>query len=203
MRLRSLRKEKGMTMKQLGDYVGASESAISLYETGKREADYETLLKFAELFDCSIDYLFERTENPVAIIPPKGIRIPVYGVIPAGTPIDAVEDILDYEEIPADWTAGGKEYFALKLRGNSMIPDYIDGDVVIFQKADTCENGEECAVMVSGEEATFKKVIRQKGGVLLQPLNVSEYEPKYYTNKEIEELPVRVIGVARELRRKI
>ena len=132
----------------------------------------------------------------------QSVIVPVYGVIPAGIPMEAIEDIIDYEEIPAEMAAGGKEFFALRLRGNSMSPDYEEGDTVIYQIADDCESGDECAVIVNGEEATFKKVIKQKGGVVLQPLNVAEYEPMYYSNKEIEELPVRVIGIARELRRK-
>ena len=55
--LRSARKEKGLTMKELGALVGVSESAISQYETGKREMDFETLLKIGEILECSTDYL--------------------------------------------------------------------------------------------------------------------------------------------------
>lgn len=58
--LRKIRKEKGLTMKQLGSIVGVTEAAISQYETGKREADFETLLKISEALDCTVDYLLGR-----------------------------------------------------------------------------------------------------------------------------------------------
>lgn len=58
--LRKIRKEKGLTMKQLGAIVGVTEAAISQYETGKREADFETLLKISEALDCTVDYLLGR-----------------------------------------------------------------------------------------------------------------------------------------------
>lgn len=75
--LRVARKTKGLTMKELGEKVGVSESAISQYETGKREADFETILKIGEVLGCSIDYLLgveiKKTPTPVS----ESGRIPV------------------------------------------------------------------------------------------------------------------------------
>lgn len=61
--LRSIRKQKHMTMKELGALVGVSESAISQYETGKRQADFETLLKLGDALGCSVDYLLRGDET--------------------------------------------------------------------------------------------------------------------------------------------
>ena len=77
-----------------------------------------------------------------------------------------------------------------------------DGDIVIFEKVNNCENGQHCAVMVNGNDATFKKVLKSETGITLQPLN-SNYEPVFYSNKQIKELPVTIIGVAKEIRRKL
>lgn len=125
----------------------------------------------------------------------------VYGTIPAGIPMECIEDIIDTEKISADMLKGGKQYFGLKIKGNSMEPDYLDGDVIIFQKQDDCESGDECCVMVNGSDGTFKKVIKNENGIILQPLN-SEYQPMFYTNEQIKSLPVRIIGKVVELRRK-
>ena len=76
------------------------------------------------------------------------------------------------------------------------------GDIVIFEKCSDCESGQHCVVMVNGNDATFKKVIKSENGITLQPLN-SNYEPMFYTNKQIKELPVRILGVAKEKRTKI
>lgn len=125
----------------------------------------------------------------------------VYGTIPAGIPMECIEDVIDTEEISADILKGGKQYFGLKIKGNSMYPDYLDGDTIILEKTDDCESGDECCVMVNGSDGTFKKVIKNENGIILQPLN-SEYQPMFYTNEQIKSLPVRIIGKVVELRRK-
>ena len=67
----------------------------------------------------------------------------VYGTIPAGIPMEMIEDIIDTEEIDADMLKGGKEYFGLKIKGNSMFPEYLDGDTIILEKMDDVENGSD------------------------------------------------------------
>ena len=125
----------------------------------------------------------------------------VYGTIPAGIPMECIEDILDTEEISQDMLRGGKQYFGLKVKGNSMEPDYLDGDVIIFQKQDDCENGDDCVVMVNGNDGTFKRVFKNENGIILQPLN-NKYQPMIYSNEQIETLPVKILGVFEESRRK-
>ena len=124
------------------------------------------------------------------------------GTIPAGIPLEAISDILDYEEIPTEWLQGNKEYFALKIKGDSMSPYYNTDDVVIFQKVNDCESGSHCAIMVNGNDVTFKKIIKNETGIILQPLN-KNYDPIFYTNEQIKELPINIIGVAKEIRRKL
>lgn len=125
----------------------------------------------------------------------------IYGTIPAGIPIECIEDIIDTEEIPADMLRGNKQYFGLKVKGNSMYPEYLDGDILIIEKTDNCESGQDCIVMVNGNDGTFKRVFKNENGIILQPLN-TEYQPMIYSNEQIEKLPVRVIGKVVELRRK-
>ena len=132
-----------------------------------------------------------------------GIRIPVLGTIPAGIPLEAIEDILDWEEIPAAWGSGDRQYFGLRVKGDSMYPRYLEGDTVILRKETTCESGDDCAVLVNGEEATLKQVmIKGDGSLELRPTN-PVYPPRIYSPAEIESLPVQIIGVVVELRRKI
>ncbi len=202
-RIRELRKNRCMTMKELGAIVGLAESTISQYETGKREPDNETLLRLGEFFNTSVDYLLGR--ETVAGGPPEpsvpGSKwIPVIGTIPAGTPVEAIEEILDYEEITPQMASQG-EHFALKIKGQSMEPKISDGDVVIVRKQDDCENGEIAVVLVNGDEATVKRIKKGPEGLMLIPNNPA-YEPMFYSNAEIESLPVRIIGKVVELRAK-
>ena len=133
----------------------------------------------------------------------SGIRVPVLGTIPAGIPLEAIEDILDWEEVPAAWGSGGRQYFGLRVKGDSMYPRYLEGDTVILRKETTCESGDDCAVLVNGDAATLKQVmIRGDGSLELRPTNPA-YPPRIYSPAEIESFPVQIIGVVVELRRKI
>lgn len=125
----------------------------------------------------------------------------VYGTIPAGIPMECIEDVIDTEEISADMLKGGKQYFGLKVKGDSMFPEYLNNDTIILEKVDDCESGDDCVVMVNGWDGTFKRVFKNDNGIILQPLN-NKYQPIIYTNEQIETLPVRVIGKVVELRRK-
>lgn len=107
--MRLIRKEKGLTLKMLGNLVGVSESTISQYENKKRQPDQSTLLKLADVLDCTTDYLLGKTDQPnirqwtnSQNITKEYIRIPVLGRVPAGMPIDAIEDIIDYEDVSLD-----------------------------------------------------------------------------------------------------
>ena len=129
-----------------------------------------------------------------------GVQIPVLGQVAAGIPIEAIEDVIDYEEIPAEWTKTG-EYFGLKIKGDSMSPRILDGDVVIVRKQSTCDSGDIAVILVDGEDATVKKVQISNGGIMLIPLNPI-YEPKFFDRQTVLNLPVTIIGKVVELRGK-
>ncbi len=197
-KIRELRKLKKITMKELGQILNLSESTISLYENGKHEPDYATLKKIADYFMVSTDYLLGRNDDTKE--KNKGVLIPVLGEIRAGSPMWAEEDIIDYEEIPEVWTRSG-EFFGLKIKGDSMAPRIKENDVVIFKKQDYAENGDVCAVLINGEEATIKNIKIIDNGIVLIANNPA-YPPMVFTDKQIKELPVQIIGKAVELRGK-
>ncbi len=128
------------------------------------------------------------------------VQIPVLGKVAAGIPMTAVENIIDYEEIPASMAAGG-EYVALQIKGHSMEPRMFEGDVVIVRIQPSIDSGEVAVVIVNGNEATVKKIQLRHDGIVLQPFNPS-YDPIYYTNEDIESLPIRIFGKVVELRQK-
>ena len=83
-----------------------------------------------------------------------------------------------------------------------MYPRYEEGDILIVRKQDMCESGDDCVVMVNGNDATFKRVRLGEKTLTLQPIN-PQYEIRTFTAHEIETLPVRILGVVVELRRKV
>ena len=198
-RLRSLRKSRNLTQDKLATDLGIAKSTISMYENGNREPDFETLESIADYFNVSLASLISE-HTALGAGPSKGISIPVLGYVRAGIPIEAVEEILDYEEISQDMAAQG-EYFALSIKGDSMEPKISEGDVVIVRKQDVVENGELAVVLVNGNDATVKRFYKNDNGITLISTN-PVFPPFVYSRKDVDELPVRVIGKVVELRAK-
>lgn len=198
--LKSARKATGLTQAEVAASIGITQNAYSYWENGKVKIDHESLAKLSKLFGVTIDYLMGISEQPQDNI----VKIPVLGTIPAGIPLEAIEDIIDYEEIPQSFLSGGKEYFALAVKGDSMWPDYLPGDVVIVRKQPICNSGDDCIVYVNGYDATLKqvKLNDEDHSLTLIPRNQS-YPPRTFTQEEIQALPVTIAGVVVELRRKI
>ena len=204
-RIRESRIDKGRTLQSIADDVGVAKSTIQRYEAGNIDKIKIPVLEaIARSLGVSPSWMSDKSDVKYIdedSAPAKSIlRIPIYGKIPAGVPMEAIEDVIDIEEVSAEWSKGGKEYFALQITGDSMSPLFLGGDVIIFLRQQTCDSGQDCCVMVDGSDATFKRVFRDEKGIKLQPLNPA-HEVMFYDNDEIESLPVRILGVAHELRR--
>lgn len=192
------------TLGQIEIQSGVPRSNISKILKGIRNTPKpETLKKLAKALPCSADELMEKAGYITPQQNKQPIKIPVLGVIPAGVPINAVEDIIDYEEISEDMAKHG-EYFALKVRGDSMFPTIKDGDVVIIRQQDDAESGKICVVMINGDDATLKEIKKETNGIWILPHNPSsDFKPTFYSNKEIIDKPVRILGIAVEIRRSL
>lgn len=194
-RIRKSRKDLGLSMEELGKLVDLHESTVQRYEVGKiKDIEIETIITFAKALKVKPEYLLGWDVSDEYS---NSIMIPVYGSIPAGVPLEAIEDIQGEVDIPVDWTKGDKEYIALKVKGDSMYPKYLDGDTVIIQLQNDCESGQDCACYVNGYEATLKTVIKHIGKIELKPINPN-YPPKTYKHPG----EVEIVGIVKELRRK-
>lgn len=128
------------------------------------------------------------------------VKIPVLGRVAAGIPLDAVEEIIDYEEIPEAMAADG-EYFGLRINGDSMEPKISNGDVVIVRKQDTADDGDLIIALVNGDEGCCKRLKKYENGIALISTNPA-YNPMYFSADEVGNSPVRIIGKVKELRAK-
>lgn len=209
--IKFLRLTHGKTQEDLAKVCNKQNTAISNYEKGIREPDSVDLANIANYFNITVDDLLTkdlRFDNGeiVDLEEETSVQIPVLGIIKAGIPVEAQQDILEYIDIPKSWLNGGKSFYGLKISGDSMFPKYSENDIVIFEKSngiDLSFNKKDCAVMVNGYDATFKNVTINDNGISLVPLNLNNtegYQPTFYTKEQIESLPVNVIGVAREKR---
>ncbi len=206
--LKHLRIQSGMTQEELAKKMDKDYSTIGKWELGQRSPIMTDVIKIADIFQVSLEKLIGSSmiydNAEVVDIDSDIVKIPVYGTIKAGIPIESQSDIIDYIDIPKEWTRGDKKFYALKISGDSMYPKYSEDDIVIFEQNDDKElyNGKDCAVMINGTESTFKKVLLNEQGIVLQPYNTA-YDIMMYSNEQIEQLPIKVVGIAREKRTKL
>lgn len=164
--------------------------ALSMPSMGKVQA-------IADYFGVGkSDLLDEKLETSSV----KAVRIPVLGRVAAGIPLNAIEEIIDYEEIPEHMARDG-EYFSLRIKGDSMEPKISDGDVVICRKQEDADDGDIVIALLNGNDGCCKRLRKYVDGIALISLNPA-YDPMYFSNAEINSLPVKILGKVKELRAK-
>lgn len=198
-KLKNLRKEHGYNQEDVAFKLGMSTSAYGYYEQGRTIPPLSKLRRLAEIYNISISELTGEPEK--AEKKPQYKTINVYGSVPAGIPIEAIEDIQDTEDIAfSKGYVPSKDYLGLIVDGDSMYPKYLKGDTIIVEVTPQCENGEDCVVYVNGYDATLKTVIKNEdGSITLRPINPS-YPPTTYGP---DDEPIKILGKVKEIRRKI
>lgn len=206
--LKFLRENKKISKNKLGEMVGVNQSTIGRWESNEITPSIDNVEEVARALNVALpdilikDLSFDNAE--LIDLPSDNVKIPVFGTIKAGIPVECQSDIIDYIDIPKKWTRGNKEFYGLELSGDSMYPKYNDKDIVIFEK--NCDvqayNGKDVAVMINRTESTFKKIKVTEQGIILQPYN-PDYDIMTFSKKQVEELPITVIGIARERRTKV
>jgi len=192
------RKELDLTMKQVADMVGVSEGTVSRWESGEiANMRRDKIMDYAKALRISPAVImgWESKEETS-----RGFRIPVYDRVAAGIPIDAIEEVVDWEEIPEDMAKTG-EFFGLRIKGDSMVPRIVEGDVVIVRQQPDAESGDIVIVRINGDTATCKRLAKHTHGISLISFNPA-YPPMCFSNEEIERLPVVIIGKVVENRQK-
>jgi len=168
--------EHGKNQSDLIKDLGFTKSAVSSWCRGTRIPRMDKVEELARYFGIQKSDLIEDQTERFVQKEVTALRIPILRRIPAGIPIEALDDIESWEEISASLSADGKQYFAMIVEGDSMAPKYLEGDRIIIEITDDCESGSDCIVYIDDMDATLKRVIKNESGVILQSLNPS-YEP--------------------------
>lgn len=201
--IRYLRKKRDWSQNYIAEKLGyKSYTTIQKWEMGTSEPPLKKTRELADLFHVDIDDLTNTDlELPKSIkTSKKGVTINVLGRVAAGLPLESIENIIDTEEITEEMALTGN-FFGLQIHGDSMLPNICDGDIVIVRQQENAESGEIVIAMVNDTDATCKRLRKYKGGIELIANNPA-YKPMEFSNKEIMEKPVRIIGKVVELRRK-
>lgn len=195
---------RNMKPVELHEKTGISESLLSKYLSGNAIARQRKIALISEALNINpvwlmgYDVPMEETKtdnlgNPIA-------EVPLLGTVKAGYDYMAQENWEGMIEVDQDIIKDGSDYFALKIKGDSMSPVLIENDIVIVKKQEDFENGDLVVALINGDEATIKKGRKSDNSILLQPLNTA-YEPLIFTYDEMKTIPVTIIGIVKQLKR--
>lgn len=201
--IRYLRIKHGYSQDYIAEQLGyKSYTTIQKWESGVSEPPVKKLKELSVLLNADMNDMTNKDlQDCIPISPTKGVSINVLGRVAAGLPIEAVENIIDTEEISEELAKTG-EFFGLQIKGDSMEPRIYEGDVVIVRKQDDADSGDIVIALVNGNDATCKRLTKYAGGISLVSLNSAKYEPMMFSSEEIATKPVRIIGKVVELRGK-
>lgn len=191
--------QKGIKASHVAKATAIPPSTFTDWKKGRSKPKADKIKKIADYLNVNKDWLEGVSDNPV-VQTKKGNIINVLGDVAAGIPIEAVENIIDTEEIPQQLANTG-EFFGLRIKGDSMQPTICEGDTVIVKKQNDAESGDIVIALVNGDSATCKKLVKYDEGISLVSFNPM-YEPMIFNKKDIKTKPVKIIGKVVENRRK-
>lgn len=199
-RFQEILDERGMKPSDVAKATGVSTSTLSAWKKGQYSPKQEKLKLIADYLDIDLPWLMGLTDNRTQKSAVTEVRIPVLGQVRAGDCTTyAQEDVIDTIEISASLAKTG-EFFGLKIKGDSMSPILLNGDIVIVKRQQTAETGDIVIALVANENGICKRLIRKQDGITLKSIN-AEYGDFVYDNEQIKNLPVSVIGKVEEMRR--
>lgn len=188
----------GENQPDIAEVLGVTKSAVNAYFMGNKMPRMDRIKKLADHFGCNVsDLIDDKTvEDQIT-----AVAIPVLGTVPAGVPIEAIQDILGYEEIPKIMADTG-EFFCLRVEGNSMYPLLYSGETIVIKKQETADNGDIVVALVDNNDTTVKRLKKVSDGIILEAEN-PEYNSLYFNEKQIRNEKVKIIGKAVESRKKL
>ena len=199
IRLKELRRKKDITQEELAKQLKLSPSAIGMYETGRREPDFDTLQRIADYFRVSTDSVLGHDIGLYEMHDTK--RVPVIGTVRCGAGGVAYEYIDEY--ITIDDTYRPDEMRGFRAEGDSMEPEIHDGDICLVHLQEEVPDGALAVVVICDGveecEGTIKRIHKQDGAIILQASNQA-YAPRIFTGENANK--VRIVGRVVEVRHK-
>lgn len=212
--LRTIRESLGYSTYNVNKLCNISPSYLSLLETGKRKPSAIILKKLAPIYNLNYIDLYEKAgyidlieiqnaiykSNKLNKLENTVSKVPLLSTLKAGDDYMSQKNWEGIIEVDRNIIKDGSDYFALKIKGDSMSPILIEDDIVIIKKQEDFENGNLVVTSVNGDEATIKKGKKNDNSILLQPLNTN-YEPLIFTYPEMETIPITIFGIVKQLKR--
>jgi repressor LexA len=176
-----------MNQGELGRLLGVQKAAVSKYETEFVSPPAEVLLKLSKIFDVPVDYLLGADK-----MPKPNIKLPVLGMVHAGSPMLAVEEASDFIEVEPSAVSG--TCFFMEVEGDCMMGDGIlEGSLVLVRKQPRVENGQIAVIRL--EDDVVLRRVRYAGKTLMLIPSNPKYEPMLVSSGDVE-----IIGRVIEVR---
>ncbi len=211
-KIKEFRLSKNITQQEVAEHLKTTSQTVSRYENGILETNNNVLFALADYFEVSINAFFPPLKSGTDVLIGEHNltkRISVFGAIKAGVSMVEQDDIIGYVDISDSLLEDGNECYGIVISDDSMYPKYWKKDVVIFEGISDLKNvnGQDCMIIVGNNISMFRNVTVDDNGINLVPFNLDgnrvECQPIYYNWDQLTQLPVKVIGVAREVRRKL
>lgn len=201
-RIKNRRIELGYTVDQLADMLGKNRATIYRYENGDiKEMPTPILEPLAKALRTTPADLMGWSTNMNDVSNNHSItRIPVVRRVAAGIPIDSIEEVIGWEEMPSHKVHDGS-YFGLIIQGHSMEPGIADGDTVIVREQPDAEDGQIVVALVNGNDGCCKRLKKYENGIIALMSDNPAYPPMYFNVSDVENTPVVIRGVVKELHR--
>ena len=170
-RIKELRIKKNLTQEDVAKVIEVSARAIGLYESNKRDIPLSKVIKLADYFNVSVDYLLCKDVTNTMLY-----NVPLYGSIPAGIPNWCEQCLEGYLPIDPNLMniANPEECFFLRINGESMNKIVANGSFALIRKQDNVENGDVAAILVDGFDATLKRFTQNDNIVVLTPVSTDD-----------------------------
>ena len=192
-RLKKLRKSAGYTQAEFAKKIGVATSTVGMWESGSRRPDYDMLKLVADALGVSMGYLLGEQQ---LIDPSTIVQVPVVASVRAGFDGGIQEEHLGTE--PAFGIKNADEFRYVRVQGDSMLPQIEEGDLALVHLQRDVQSGDLAVVIVDGEDAMIKKLVKEKDCVSLVSINPN-YPPRKLTGESLEQLVIygKVQGITR------
>ncbi|MFQ1656085.1 LexA family protein [Aeromonas veronii] len=207
-RIRELRKKHGLTQQKLGELIGVKKSSISQWENDEHSPSGDNLAQLSKVFGVSAHWLATGKGSPElsnvepAVIP-QGNRVPILSYVQAGNWREMCEQATTFDGNVEYVSAGGEigPYgFGLWLRGDSMLPQFKEGDLIIVDPDESPQPGDYVVAKNGSNEATFKKYrprgIDENGQEVFELVPLNDDYPTMHSDRQ----HIQIIGVMVEHR---
>lgn len=198
-RLQELLDYLNISASEFSKITGIPKSSVSMYLSWQRQMKSDRIGDISEKFGIDPAWLMGKDVPMRKLVDAADVvEIPIYGRVAAGNGVCAYEDISGYISVQKNLASTG-DLFALRITGDSMEPKISNGDIVIVRKQSDADNGDTVIALINGDDAVCKRLRKYENGIVLISNN-PKYDPRIFSKKDTDDIPVRIIGRVMELR---